>query len=92
MQNIQIPVYDSHAQHVMYLLHIFLHHPDTDTLSRVQKFKCTKGILKLFGQGLLFKKITSFNFAKIIRQCSSAAFHHQMALVMHACEKLLSGG
>jgi hypothetical protein len=69
-----------------------LHHPDTNTLSRVQKFKCTKGIQKLFGQEVLFWNITSFNVAKIIRQCSKAAFHHQTALVVHVCEKLLSGG
>jgi len=54
MQNIQITcVWVSCSTRHVFITNS-LHHPDTDTLSRVQKFKCTKGIQKLFRQGLLF--------------------------------------
>lgn len=43
------------------------------------------------GQGLVFPQITRCQIVRIIvGQCSvSTAFRHQMALVVHACEKLL---
>jgi hypothetical protein len=43
------------------------------------------GVRKLFEQELLFRHMTSCNIARII----IATFHHQMALVVCACEKLV---
>jgi hypothetical protein len=43
----------------------------------------------MMGQGLLFRQITSCEIVRIVfGWCSfSTAFHHQMALVVLACEK-----
>jgi hypothetical protein len=61
-------------------------------LTPFQKFRSSNA-QRAFGsyldRGCCFGKQLALMMQK---SSDSAAFHHQMALIMHACEKLLTGG